>query len=71
MDHAHFVVEADSNRALASGMKSLAARLARAVNRVVGRSGAVLDGRYHLRLLRHPRQMRNALRYVLPNVRHH
>ncbi len=70
-DHAHLVIEAKGKDALARGMKSIAARLARAVNRVAGRSGAVLDGRYHHRLLRTPREVRRALAYVLLNARRH
>ncbi len=70
-DHVHLLVEARSKRALGSGMKSISARLARAVNRVFRRSGPVLDGRYHLRILRTPREVRNALAYVLLNVRKH
>jgi len=38
-DHAHFLVEASGARRLANGMKSLAARFARCVNRVFGRRG--------------------------------
>jgi hypothetical protein len=52
-------------------MKSIAARLARAVNRVGQRTGPVLLDRYHLRLLPTPREVRNALRYVLLNARRH
>jgi len=70
-DHAHLIVEAKGKEALAAGMKSIAARLARAVNRVSRRSGAVLDGRYHHRLLRTPREVRRALAYVLLNARRH
>ena len=70
-NHAHLLVEADDKAALASGMKSVGARLARAVNRVLGRSGPVLDGRYHAVVLRSPLQVRRALRYVLLNARHH
>ena len=43
-DHVHMVVEAVGPEALGRGMKSLAARLARAVNRVFARSGAVSRG---------------------------
>src|SRR5262249_10954475 len=39
--------------------------------RVFGRNGPVVFGRYHLRLLRTPREVRNALAYVLLNVRKH
>jgi len=70
-DHAHLIVEAKGKEALAAGMKSIAARLARAVNRVCKRSGPVLDGRYHHRLLRSPREVRRALAYVLLNARRH
>ena len=70
-DHVHMIVEAQGKEALGSGMKSISARLARAVNRVFGRSGPVLDGRYHSRVLRTPREVRNALAYVLLNVRKH
>jgi REP element-mobilizing transposase RayT len=70
-DHVHAIVEATSARDLASGMKSLGARLARAVNRIFGRRGAVLADRYHLHVLRTPREVRNALAYVLLNGRRH
>jgi len=70
-DHAHMIVEAHGKEALARGMMSIGARLARAVNRVSGRSGPVLDGRYHHRLLRTPREVRRALAYVLLNARRH
>jgi REP element-mobilizing transposase RayT len=70
-DHAHLLVEAHGKGALARGMKSAAARLARAANRVFSRSGPVLDGRYHARVLRTPREVRRALAYVLLNARRH
>jgi len=70
-DHLHAIVEADGPEALGRGMKSLAARLARAVNRALRRSGPVLRERYHLRVLTSPTQVRNALRYVLLNARRH
>jgi REP element-mobilizing transposase RayT len=70
-DHAHLIVEAHGKHALACGMKSIAARLARAVNRTSGRSGPVLDSRYHHRSLRTPREVRRALAYVLLNARRH
>jgi hypothetical protein len=58
---AHLIVEADDENALGRGMKAIGSRLARAVNRVFRRSGAVLVDRYHLRALRTPREVRNAL----------
>src|SRR5262245_492624 len=70
-DHAHLIVESDDRERLACGMKSIAARFARAVNRVLKRSGPVLADRYHHRVLGTPRQVRNALAYVLLNARRH
>jgi REP element-mobilizing transposase RayT len=70
-DHVHLLVEAASAAALSCGMKSIAARMARAVNRVFDRRGAVLDGRYHHRALTTPREVRSALAYVLLNARKH
>jgi hypothetical protein len=52
-------------------MKSIAARLARAVNRVFGRCGRVLADRHHLHVLRTPREVRCAIAYVLLNARRH
>ncbi len=70
-DHVHLLVEAAGKRALGCGMRSVAARFARAVNRVFGRRGPVLFGRYHLRVLRTPLEVHRALRYVLLNARKH
>jgi hypothetical protein len=70
-DHLHLIVEAEGNAALARGMKAVGARFARAVNRVFRRAGAVLDGRYHFRVLRTPREVRAAIAYVLLNARRH
>ena len=55
-DHGHFLVEAAGREALGRGMKSLGSRLARAVNRVFQRTGPVLRDRYHLHVLRSPKE---------------
>ncbi len=70
-NHLHLVVEAAGKEALGRGMKAVSARVARVVHRVFGRRGPVLHGRYHLRILRTPREVRNALAYVLLNARKH
>jgi len=70
-DHVHLIVEATSARDLACGMKSIGARVARAVNRIFRRRGPVLADRFHLHVLRTPREVRNALAYVLLNARRH
>ncbi len=69
IDHVHLIVEAADKGALACGMKAVGSRLAKAVHRVFGRAGRVLAGRYHVRALKGPKEVRNALAYVLLNVR--
>ncbi len=70
-NHAHLVVEAQDRQALGRGMMAVGARLARAVNRVMGRTGPVIADRYHARMLPTPREVHRALRYVLLNARRH
>jgi REP element-mobilizing transposase RayT len=70
-DHLHLLVEAENPRALGCGMKSIGARIARAVRRVFGGRGPVLKERYHQRAVRSPREVRNALSYVSLNARKH
>jgi hypothetical protein len=70
-NHAHLIVEAQDPIALGRGMMAIGARLARAVNRIAGRSGPVLADRYHSRMLPTPREVHGALRYVLLNARKH
>jgi len=70
-NHVHLLVEAGDRWALARGMIAIGSRLARAVNRVRRRAGPVLADRYHVRPLRTPREVWNALRYVLLNARRH
>ena len=61
-DHVHLLVEAEGAKALGRGMRSIAARFARAVNRALKRSGPVLRDRYHFNVLRTPTQVRGAAR---------
>jgi hypothetical protein len=67
----HLLVEAASARDLACGLKSVVARFARAVNRVFRRAGQVLADRCYVHVLRTPREVRNAIAYVLLNARRH
>jgi REP element-mobilizing transposase RayT len=69
--HAHLLVEATDGAALGRGMMAVGARLARAVNRTYRRCGPVLAERFHARALRTPREVRNAIAYVLLNARRH
>ena len=70
-DHVHLVVEASDRRALSSGVASVAIRMARTVNALVRRRGRFWADRWHGRELTSPRQVRNALLYVLANFRKH
>ena len=67
-DHVHLLVEADDVLVLAVGLKSFGVRAARGVNRVIGRSGTVWAERHHRRELRSPREVRDALGYLLSTV---
>ena len=70
-DHVHVLAEAEDGRALSGGVRGLAIRLARAVNRTLGRKGRVWGSRYHARALTTPRAVRHALVYVLMNFKKH
>ncbi len=70
-DHAHFIVEAHDKDVLSRGLRGLAIRLARAVNRALRVRGSVWGNRYHARALETPRAVRNALVYVLMNAKKH
>jgi REP element-mobilizing transposase RayT len=66
-DHVHLIAEAADRRTLSGGVRGLAIRLARAVNRTLGRRGQVWGSRYHARALTTPRAVRHVLIYVLNN----
>jgi len=70
-DHVHLIVEALERGSVSRGIKGLCVRVARALNRLMGRRGAVFADRYHDRVLTTPRQVRNALAYVICNARKH
>jgi REP element-mobilizing transposase RayT len=66
-NHVHAIFEAAGTRALANAVRALSIRIARGLNRMMGRSGPVLADRYHAHVLRTPAEVRNALRYVVGN----
>lgn len=70
-NHIHLIVEAHDKQTLSSGVRGLVIRAARGINRAVGRQGRVWADRYHARALGTPREVRNALVYVLLNRRKH
>jgi REP element-mobilizing transposase RayT len=74
-DHVHLIVEADDREALIRGMQGFQISAARRLNAAISdgepRRGPVFLDRYHARVLTSPRQVRNAIAYVLNNFRHH
>src|SRR5262245_20724218 len=70
-DHLHLLVEASNREALTRGLQGLAIRIAKALNRLWHRRGTVFADRYHDRILETPREVRNALCYVLANGKKH
>lgn len=70
-NHLHLIVEATDKASLSSGVRGLMVRLARRVNRLLFRRGRFWADRWHGRALTNPRQVRNALVYVLQNHKKH
>ncbi|TMA37489.1 MAG: hypothetical protein E6J82_18700 [Deltaproteobacteria bacterium] len=66
-NHIHMIVEAPDVVALGRAMKGLEVRMARSLNKVMSRRGPVFADRYHVHLLRSPREAFHAIRYVLDN----
>lgn len=70
-DHLHLLVEAKGATSLQRAMQGLSIRIAKALNRLMGRKGKLFADRYHARILRTPREVRAALVYVLGNAHKH
>jgi REP element-mobilizing transposase RayT len=70
-NHIHLLVEAPNPRALARAIQGFSIRVAKGLNRMMGRAGRVFDDRYHARVLRTPTEVRHAIRYVRDNARKH
>ncbi|MFN7974261.1 MAG: hypothetical protein U0166_18245 [Acidobacteriota bacterium] len=69
--HLHLIVEAEGKGSLWRGATGLAVRIARGINRLRGRRGQVIAERYHVHVLRTPREVRNCLAYILNNAAKH
>ena len=70
-NHLHLIVEAENEQSLTRGMKGLNVRMARALNKIMGRTGRVFADRYHARILQSPTEVQRALRYVHFNYHKH
>jgi putative transposase len=70
-NHIHMLVEANDRGRLTQGMKGFAVRVARRLNQLLGCRGGVWADRYHAHPLKTPREVRNALVYIVRNrVKH-
>jgi REP element-mobilizing transposase RayT len=65
-NHVHLIIEANDNSILTRGMRSLTNTFAKKLNH-----GRIQVERYHLHVLRTPRESRNAIHYVLFNQQKH
>jgi putative transposase len=70
-NHLHLIVEADDSVALARGMQGLNTRMAKALNKLLGRGGSLFDDHYHSHLLKTPTEVARALAYVQTNAEKH
>jgi len=67
----HLILEAHDSIRRSRGMQGLAIRVARRVNKILRNRGEVWRERYHAHTLRTPREVRNAIVYVLMNAKRH
>jgi REP element-mobilizing transposase RayT len=70
-NHIHLLVEAKGKEALSRAMQGLNIRIAKALNRVMGRHGQVLSDHYNAKILSSPSQTLRARAYLLRNAEKH
>jgi hypothetical protein len=70
-NHLHFIVEARDKEALSRGLRRIEIRMAKRLNKVMGRSGQVFPDRYHAHILKTPTEVAHALAYVRGNFAVH
>lgn len=70
-NHVHLICEAGGKVALSRGIQGFTKRAAARLNPALHRTGSLFAQRYHARSLKTPREVRNALAYVLLNRKHH
>ena len=56
-NHIHLIVEAAGTAALSNAVRALSIRIARRLNRMMGRSGPVFEDRFHSHVLRTPAEV--------------
>ncbi len=71
-NHIHLIYEAKNQVALSRGVQGFKIRVTRALNsHWRGRTGTVWADRFHQEIMKSPRQVRNAICYVMQNARRH
>ena len=70
-NHVHMLVEAEDGRALSRGMQGLAVRVARSLQRVMGKTGSVFKERFHSRVLKTAGDVKRVRLYIANNARRH
>ena len=70
-NHVHLVAEASDRRVLSNALNGFFVRFAKGLNKLLKRKGKVFADRYHDHVLTTPREVYNALRYVMENARKH
>jgi hypothetical protein len=64
----HLVCEGNDTQALSRGVQRVASRVARLLNKRLRRKGRFFADRFHGRVIRTPKDMRNVLSYVYLNL---
>lgn len=70
-DHLHLLVEGRDNRLLSRSMQGLSIRIAKAINREIGRKGKIFADRYRSRVLKTSSEVRSGIECVLKDVMRH
>jgi REP-associated tyrosine transposase len=70
-NHLHLIAEGDDTLALSRGIQRVASLVARRLNRRFKRKGRFFRERFDGKVIKSPKQMRNALKYVLLNHHKH
>ncbi len=70
-NHVHLIVEAATSDSLSRAMQGFTIRIAKGLNKMMQKRGRVMGDRFHSHVLRSPREVRRAVRYVRENHQHH
>ncbi len=70
-NHVHLIVEAAASATLSRAMQGFTIRVAKGLNKMMRKRGRMMGDRYHAHVLRTPREVRHAVRYVRENHAKH